>query len=119
MGRALSEGVWREREAVVERCRASGLAMAEFARREGTPYAALLSWRKRFAAREDGEESRGDLAASPFREVAVEADSRRSSSSAACDAPVEIALACGAVVRLREGASVSLVRAALEALAPC
>jgi len=82
MGRALAEGVWREREAVVERWRGSGLALAEFARREGIAYGALLSWRNRFGAREHGDAvgEPASCAAPLFREVAVEADSRGASS---------------------------------------
>jgi transposase-like protein len=137
----VSEDEWERRRGVVARFAESGLSMAEFARREGVAYAALLAWRKRFEPPRRGEASvnhRDTDASASFSSDAAGAshsgrfarlivapsatvDEERSASTGSPDAAtqrpsVEITMPSGVSIRLYTGADTALIRAAVEAV---
>lgn len=109
----VSEAVWQERFSIVERFEASGLSLAEFARREGVVYAQLLAWRKR-------RDELSAPASSGFVPLVVEPSRAVSSCLSGTPLPAaEIVMPSGVIMRLFAGAEASILRLAAEALGGC
>ena len=119
MARRLSSGVWEERREVLARFSSSGVSLAEFARREGIAYGALVAWRQRLGRiAERGAHSRSSPSPLLFAEVAFSAEASPAAQSAKAS-PLEVVLPCGLVVRVSRGADEALVRMVLRAVRPC
>jgi len=117
MGR-IDEGLWRERREVLARLKESGLSAAEFCRREGIGYQALMAWKRRLREVDGIDASPTANAESPaFAELVI----KKESPGAQQPRPpqVEIALPSGVAVRVYKGADAATLALALREARSC
>lgn len=117
MGR-IDEGLWARRREVLAELEKSGLSAAEFCRREGIAYQALMAWRRRIRELDgidDPSPASGERTGSPFAELVVKESSAAGGSTPA----VEIALPSGAVVRVYKDADPGTLAMALREARSC